>query len=132
MDISNWLEKRDAWNKGLTKDNSVIIKKWVENNSGELSKHWKGGGSWTYHRIARKKFNLNNFNLVVHHKDGNIQNNSEDNLIVIPRNIHTSNYLKGKHNSPKTEFQKGTHPKTEFKKGHIPHNKNIHNKGGQS
>jgi hypothetical protein len=130
MDISIWLEKRDAWNKGLTKENSIIIQKWVENNSGKLSKHWQGGCSRTYHRTARKNFDLDNFNLVVHHKDGDIKNNSKDNLIVIPRNIHTSNHLKGKHNSPKTEFQKGNHPITEFKKGNIPWNKNIHNKGG--
>ncbi len=34
-----------------------------------------------------------------------------------------SKTLKGKHNSPKTEFKKGNHPSSEFKKGSIPWNK---------
>ena len=51
---------------------------------------WKGGKRTFYHNIARQVMGVSDPNIVVHHIDGNYENNAPENLMVMSDEDHTA------------------------------------------
>lgn len=59
--------------------------------SGQMANNWRYGSKEYYRMIARKLLNRikQKDNLVIHHLDGNVENNDIRNLKVMTRSEHT-------------------------------------------
>jgi len=102
---NDFAKGHEPWNKGtkgICKPNSTSFKK---GNFKEKHPNWKGGCSWYYTSVARDtlehKYGIewNNFNLpndaVIHHINGNRQNNIFENLCIMTRSDHCRLHLGG-------------------------------------
>ena len=104
-----------AWNKGMKGELSPFYgiprsnetkKKMSLSQLGEKHYNWKGGktvcGDYEFIRIKGKKIRMSHYvwmnhnkfytipkNCVIHHKDLNKLNNNIDNLILLPRDLHS-------------------------------------------
>lgn len=89
---TEWRDISSNSNKGR-KHTEETKKKISESMVGEKNHEWKNGSEAYYRRIARKKIHGSikspNTNLVVHHIDRDITNNSLVNLQVLSRSEHT-------------------------------------------
>ena len=100
--------KREAWNKGLTKETDKRVAKYAKTKNGKknpkISERYKGKGNPNYKNGIRtgKRMILevnkicqecgSDERLEVHHKDKNRKNNNLNNLQLLCRSCHSKQH----------------------------------------